>query len=79
MSLVRSRQCIVWSLGRSRRMISYDEMALTIAGKEFEKICSHAEEPHLSENWLTQQGKIMVCRRHKDAKRDVLHVISISL
>ncbi len=59
MSLVRSRQCIVWSLGRSRRMTSYDEMALTIAGKEFEKICSHAEEPHLSENWLTQQGKIM--------------------
>ena len=27
----------------------------------------------------TVQGKIIVCRRHKDAKRDVLHVISISL
>ena len=25
------------------------------------------------------QGKIIVCRRHKDAKRDILHVISISL
>ena len=28
---------------------------------------------------LSEQGKITVCRRHKDAKRDVLHVISISL
>ncbi len=28
---------------------------------------------------LWPQGKITVCRRHKDAKRDVLHVISISL
>lgn len=60
---------------------SADAVAKMSRGKLPANMVIHHKKPLFrgGKHRQPDQGKITVCRRHKDAKRDVLHVISISL